>query len=149
MAWPSEITSKRSNSQLRQKRWSLMCLTSVQTLGSPPWSPLFVGVMSRVISLICIMPKNCNLQTTLLSIFIKTTDMPLIGTDTGSHYCRWGGCRPLSGCLSAVLCFLRTSTEEQCSHRTIRTQLSDVLRCMAFCWEQIRWDMLINMRALR
>lgn len=145
--WPARWSYllKEQQSELRQKRCSLTCLTSVETFGSSPRSPPFGAVMSTVISLICIMPTR-NLRTTPLSVFIKTADIPLIGIDTGSHYCRWVGCRPLSGSLSAVLSFLQMSTEKQCSHPTIRTQFSDVMRCLAFCWEQIRWNMLINMK---
>ncbi|KAK1884663.1 Anhydro-N-acetylmuramic acid kinase [Dissostichus eleginoides] len=64
--------------------------------------------MSIVISLICTVPTPAPLRTTPLSVFIKTTDMPLIGTDTGSHYSRGeGGCggRGQScSCLTEVLC---------------------------------------------
>ncbi|TNN65781.1 hypothetical protein EYF80_023933 [Liparis tanakae] len=77
--------------------------------------------MSRAISLICIVPTTGSLRTTPLNVFIKTADVPLIGTDTGSHYCRpgdpegqgrgsggWGeggGGRGQScSCLTEVLC---------------------------------------------
>lgn len=94
---------KEQQSELRQKRCSLTCLTSVETFGSSPQEPTLWCRNEHSDFPNLYHANTGNLRTTPLSVFIKTADIPLIGVDTGSHYCRWVGCRPLWGKLEC--CF--------------------------------------------
>lgn len=53
---------KEQQTELRQKKFSLTHLTSVETFGSSPRSPPFGAVMSTVISLICIVPTPATCE---------------------------------------------------------------------------------------
>lgn len=135
---------KEQQTELRQKKCSLTYLTSVETFGSSPRSPPFGAVMSTVISLIRIVPTpatcerhrwaSSSKQQTCLWLALTQGLITAGEWDVDLYREAW------------VLFSVSHRWVQRSDAHTPPLEFSSVMWCRAFCWEQMRWNMLINMK---